>query len=154
MAFREKMVWGSAITTLAIWGWYFLGFVNDLRAGTLDQGEATGDFASTVVLLVIVQMAVAIALSIAQWRDSQRPADDRERAIALYAYRAGHFTLSACVVMLMLAGPILLRVANEWTPAPPPGLTPVLLGNTLLFSLVLAELVYSAAQLIRYRLGG
>lgn len=154
MAFREKMLWASLATTLAIWGWYFAGFVADLGAGRFDQGAATGSFVGTVVLLVVVQIAVAIAAAVFAGRDAQAPADDRERAFALAAYRPAYFVLSAAVVTLMLAGPVLLRIANEWTPAPPPGMAPVLLGNALLLALVLAELVHSGWQIIRFRMGG
>jgi hypothetical protein len=154
MAFREKMLWTSLAATLAIWGWYFSGFVTALRAGRFEQGAATGAFVQAVILIVVVHVVAAVVLAILSGRDAQAPADDRERAFALSAYRPAYLTLSALVVTLMLAGPVLLRIASEWTPAPPPGMAPVLLGNALLLSLVLAEAVHSGAQLIRYRVGG
>jgi hypothetical protein len=154
MAFREKILWGSLAMTLGIWGWYFMRFVGALRRGNFDQGAATGDFAQTVVLIVVVQIVAAILIAIFTGRDPSSLADDREKEFALAAYRPAYVTLSMGVVMLMLSGPVLLRIANEWTPAPPPGLAPMLLGNGLLFVLVLGEVVHSIAQLIRFRLGG
>lgn len=154
MAFREKIIWSSLVTTLAIWGWYFTGFVTGLRAGHFDQGTAVGSFIQAVVLIVIVQVAAAIVLAIISGREASAPADDREKAIALSAYRPAYLVLSGCVVTLMVVGPILLRIANEWTPAPPADLAPVLLGNALLAALVLAELVHSGWQVFRYRMGG
>lgn len=154
MAFREKIIWSSLLTTLAIWGWYFTAFVTGLRAGRFDQGTAVGSFIQAVMLIVIVQVAAAILLAIISGREASAPADDREKGIALSAYRPAYFTLSACVVTLMVVGPVLLRIANEWTPAPPADLAPVLLGNALLAALVLAELVHGGWQVFRYRMGG
>lgn len=154
MAFREKILWSSAVLTLLVWGWYFAGFVRALRAGQFDQGAAVGSFIMTVALLVALHIAASIAIAIQSGKDAARPADDRERAFARAAYQPAYYTLSAGVVTLMMAGPVLLRIAIEWTPAPPHGLAPVLLGNALLLVLVLSELVHTGAQLIRYRMGG
>ncbi|MES2444173.1 MAG: hypothetical protein V4574_15200 [Pseudomonadota bacterium] len=154
MAFREKMLWASLAVTLGIWGWYFIRFVGAMRAGIFDQGAATGDFAMSVTLIVIVQIVAATVIAIATGREANAPADDRERSFALAAYRPAYLVMTMGVVMLMLSGPVLLRIANEWQPAPPPGLAPILLGNGLLAVLVLAEIVHSGAQLVRFRMGG
>ncbi|MCW3845762.1 hypothetical protein OF829_00815 [Sphingomonas sp. LB-2] len=154
MAFREKMLWASMAATLGIWGWYFIRFARALKAGNFDQGAATGDFVMTVALVVGVHIVAAIILAVITGKEAGAPADDREKAFALSAYRPAYFTLSSAVVTLMLAGPVLLRIANEWQPAPPHGLAPVLLGNALLASLVLAELVHSGWQIARFRMGG
>ena len=154
MAFREKMLWVSASATLLLWGWYFAHFVTQVRAGSFDQGAAVGNFIMTIVLLIAVQGIAGIVLAIMSGREAGAPADDREKAFALGGYRVAYFVLASLVVMLMLAGPVLLRIANEWTPALPPGIAPVLLGNALLLALVAAELAHSGYQLFRYRRGG
>ena len=154
MAFREKMLWASLVLTLGIWGAYFVRFVRALQAGNFDQGAATGDFAGTVILIVIVHIVAAIILAVVTGTEAAAPPDDREKAFALSAYRPAYYALSSAVVTLMLVGPILLRIANEWTPEPPAGLAPVLLGNALLASLVLAEVVHSGWQVVRFRMGG
>lgn len=154
MSFREKTLWASMVLTLGIWGWYFARFFAAFQARNFDQGAETGHFAMSVFLIVIVQIATAIIVAIFTGRDAGAPADDREKSFALAAYRPAYLTMCMGVVMLMLTGPILLRIANEWQPAPPPGLTPILLGNALLFVLVLSEIVHSIAQLIRFRMGG
>lgn len=154
MTFREKMLWGSLAVTLGIWGWYFMRFAGMWKSGNFDQGAATGDFATSVTLIVVVQIVVAIIVAIVTGRATDSLADDREKSFALAAYRPAYLTMCMGVVMLMLSGPVLLRIANEWQPAPPPGLTPILLGNALLFVLVLSEVVHAIAQLIRFRMGG
>jgi len=154
MAFREKILWASGMLTLGIWGWYFTGFVAALKSGHFDQGAAVGGFIQAIVVLVAINIVAAIVIAIMSGRDASAPADDREKAFARDAYRPAYFTLSAMVVTLMIAGPVLLRIALEWSPAPPNDLAPVILGNALLASLVLAELVHTGAQLVRFRLGG
>ncbi len=154
MAFREKILWSSVVITLALWGWYFAHFIAAMRVGRFDQGAEVGNFLQIVFLLIVVQAVTAAAIAIASGRDASRPADDREKAIALSAYRPAYFVLSAAMVTLMGAGPVLLRIANEVSPAPPAGMLPVLLGNACLLSLVLAGLVHSGWQIVRYRMGG
>ncbi len=154
MSFREKILWSSVASTVAIWGWYFAGFVAALNSGHLDQGAAVGKFILAVILLVVVQVVVAVAIAISSPREAQARADDRERAYALAAYRPAYFVMSTMVAVMMLAGPVLLRIANEITPAPEHSLMPVLLGNAALLTLVAGNLVHSGAQLVRYRLGG
>jgi len=153
MSFREKMLWASLVATLGIWGWYFARFVGAFNARIFDQGAATGAFIQTVMLVVIVHIVAAIILAVITGREAGAPADDREKSFALAAYRPAYLTMCMGVVMLMLSGPVLLRIANEWQPAPPAGLAPILLGNGLLFVLVLGEVVHSIAQLIRFRMG-
>lgn len=154
MTFREKILLSSAAITLVIWGWYFSSVVGDLKAGRIDQGAMTGDFVLAVIVLTVVHIIAATVISIFAGKAANAPADDREKAYDIAAYRPAYYVLAGAVMTIMLFGPVLLRIANEWTPGPNPGLAPVLLGNALLASLVLAELVHSGWQLIRYRIGG
>jgi hypothetical protein len=154
MAFREKMLWASLASMLAIWGWYFLGFAGAFRAGRFDQAAQTGNFVLAIFLIVIVQIVMATVLALRSGRDASAPADDRERAIALLGYRSAYITLTLIVVMLMIAGPILLRIAYDWSPPPPPSMAPVLMGNALLAALVVAEIANAVTQLVRFRREG
>ena len=153
LAFREKTLWTSLVRTLAIWGWYFWGFSGAVRAGRYDQAAETGNFIAAILLIVMVQIVLAIILALSARKEANAPADDREKAIALLGYRSAYVALTVIVVMLMIAGPILLRIALEWAPAPPPSMAPVLMGNALLAALVIAEVANAATQLIRFRKG-
>jgi Kef-type K+ transport system membrane component KefB len=153
VAFREKMLWISLATTLAIWGWYFMGFVGAFRAGRFDQAAETDNFVAAVFLIVVVHIVMAVVLAIVSGREAQAPADDREKAIAMLGYRSAYTVLTLIVVMLMITGPILLRIAYQWAPPPPPGMAPVLMGNALLAALVIAEIANAVTQLIRFRKG-
>lgn len=154
MAFREKMLWASFVVTLAIWGRYFIGFARDFGAGHFDQGEAIGAFVHAVTLLVTTQIVIAIVVAIISGREANAPADAREKEFARNAYRPAYFVLCSGVVILLLSGPVLLRIVTEWQTGAPPGMAPILLGNALLGILVLAELVHDGGQLIRFRMGG
>lgn len=154
MAFREKMLWASLASTLVIWGWYFAGFAGAVRASRYDQAAETGNFITAIFLIVVVQIVMAIVLALTSGREANAPADDREKQIALLGYRSAYIALMLIVVMLMITGPILLRIAYDWSPAPPPAMAPVLMGNALLAALVVAEVANAVTQLIRFRREG
>ncbi len=153
MAFREKMLWASAATTIVIWGWYFQGFVSALAAPVFNVGAEVGKFLFAVVALTVLQVVVAIGLAISSPADAQAPADDRDRAFALLAYRAAFVTLSVLIATLTVAAPLTMATAPAWLSGRPMSLLPIMISNALLLSLVIAELVRSATQLFLYRRG-
>ena len=153
MAFREKMLWASAATTVVIWGWYFLGFVAALQAPVFDVGAEVGKFLFSVVALVVVQVVAAIVLAISSPRDAQAPADDRDREFALVAYRAAFVTLSTLIATLTVVAPLTMATAPAWLGGRPMDLVPIVISNALLLSLVIAELVRSATQIFLSRRG-
>jgi hypothetical protein len=153
MAFREKMLWASAATTVVIWGWYFLGFVSALEAPVFNVGAEVGKFLFAVVALVVVQVVAAIALAISSPAEAQAPADDRDREFALVAYRAAFVTLSVLIATLTVVAPLTMATAPAWLGGRPMALVPIVISNALLLSLVIAELVRSATQLVLYRRG-
>jgi len=153
MAFREKMLWASAATTVVIWGWYFLGFVSALEGPAFNVGAELGKFLFAVVALVVVQVVAAIALAISSPAEAQARADDRDREFALVAYRAAFITLSVLIATLTVAAPMTMVTAPAWLGGRSTVLVPIVISNVLLLSLVIAELVRSATQLFLYRKG-
>lgn len=153
MAFREKMLWASAATTVVIWGWYFLGFVSALQGPAFNVGAEIGKFLFAVVALIVVQVAAAIVLAISSPTDAQAPADDRDREFALVAYRAAFVTLSVLIAALTVVAPLTMATAPAWLGGKPMNLVPIVISNALLLSLVISELVRSATQLLLYRRG-
>ena len=153
MAFREKMLWASAATTVVIWGWYFWGFVSALEAPVFHGGAEVGKFLFAVVALVVVQVVAAIVLALSSPGDAQAPADDRDREFALVAYRAAFITLSVLIATLTVVAPMTIATAPAWLGGRSAGLVPIVISNALLLSLVIAELVRSATVLFLYRKG-
>jgi len=153
MAFREKMLWASAATTVVIWGWYFWGFVSALEAPVFNVGAETGKFVSAIVALTVVQIVAAIVLAISSPSEAQAPADDRDREFALVAYRAAFVTLSLLIATLTVVAPLTMMTAPAWLGGKPMIVVPIVISNALLLSLVIAELVRSATVLFLYRRG-
>jgi hypothetical protein len=153
MTFREKMLWGSVAATVAIWGWYFWGFVRALRGPAFNVGAEVGSFIFAVVALTIVQIVVAIVLAIFSPAEAGAPADDRDREFALLAYRPAFITLSALVATLTVVAPMTMMTAPAWLGGKPASLVPIVISNALLLSLVIAELVRAATLLFLYRRG-
>lgn len=153
MAFREKMLWGSLAATVAIWGWYFLGFLAALTGPRFDTGTEVGSFIFAVVALTVVQVVVAIVLAISSPAGARAPADDRDREFALRAYRPAFVTLSVLVAMLTVVAPLTMATAPAWLGGKPASVVPIVISNALLLSLVLAELVRSGTLVLLYRRG-
>lgn len=153
MAFREKMLWWSVATTVAIWGWYFWGFVRALEGPRFNVGAELGSFILAVIALTVVQIVVAIVLAISSPADASAPADDRDREFALLAYRPAFITLSVLVATLTVVAPLTMTTAPAWLGGEPDSLVPIMISNALLLSLVIAELVRAATLLFLYRRG-
>lgn len=153
MAFREKMLWGSVATTVAIWGWYFWGFAKALRGTTFNVGAEVGAFVLAVIALTIVQIVVAILLALSASKEASAPADDRDRSFALLGYRPAFIILSVLVATLTVVAPLTMATAPAWLGGKPAGVVPIVISNALLLSLVIAELVRAATTLFLYRRG-
>lgn len=153
MAFQEKMVWGSLTATIAIWGWYFRGFLSALQGSTFSVGAEVGNFIGAVIALTVVQVAVAIILAISSPTEASAPADDRDREFALLAYRPAFITLSALIATLTVVAPMTMATAPAWLGGKPASVVPIVISNALLAALVIAELVRSGTLVFLYRRG-
>ncbi len=130
MTFRERTAWIALLSTAVIYGAYFRA----APAGILDFARLS----ATIVALVVVQVVLIIVMAIFSPKDAQAPRDERDQLIDLRANRIAYYVLASGVVLACLAGAIALPFA----------LTP----NTLLFVLVIAELLRLGAQIVQYRL--
>lgn len=133
MPFREKTAWISLLSMAGIYGLYFWSLI---RSGHTGLGHTSG-LLGTVIALVIVQTLLTIAVAVFDPRSAQAPRDEREKLIELKAARfayAGLATGIACAV-LFAAFP-----------------SPIIFGaNSLLFLLVVAEIMRSGCQIVQYR---
>jgi hypothetical protein len=154
MAFREKVAWSSLASTLLVWGWYFATLVAGLRGGGADFGDFAGRFVLAVILLVVIQIVAAIVLAILSPREADAPPDIRERGFALKGYRNAYFVLSALVVTTMIAAPLIVHVGPALLKGDPADVTAILIGNAILFAIVLAEVVQTGTQIFLFRRGG
>ena len=131
MSFREKTAWISLISMAGIYGLYFWSLI---RSG---GGSRTGGLLGTVIALVVVQTVLTIAVAVFDPKNAQAPRDEREKLIELRSTRvayAGLATGIACAVFFA-AFP-----------------SPIIFGaNSLLFILVVCEIMRSGCQILQYR---
>jgi hypothetical protein len=139
MTFREKMLWGSLAATIAIWGWYFWGFVSALKGPTFDAGAEVGSFIFAIVALIVVQIVVAVVLAISSPAEASAPADERDRAIARRSATKAYYLLMAGMIMVGIVMPFSYR---GWS-----------ITNAALLALVIADMVRYGAIIVDYRRG-
>lgn len=140
MSYREKSAWIALLTYAAVFGGYFFFL---WQAWSLD--EAFGQelviplLVGAVIALVIAAVALNVALALFSPKEANAPADERETMIDLKAERIASYTLSVGVVCLV--GALLV------------GVNGMAVAVFLLASLVISELVKSAAQIAYFRRG-
>lgn len=132
MSFREKSAWISLISMAGIYGLYFWPM---LRPG---HGRSyTGGLLGTVIALVIVQIILHSSVAIFDPKSAQAPRDEREKLIELkatsFAY-AGLATAVAFAIFFAAFDPPLIFGANS-----------------LLFILVVTEIMRCGFQIFQYR---
>jgi hypothetical protein len=136
LSYREKSIWGSLITTLVVYGYYFAGVFGRSRPTEINRA-ALAQLGLAVVFIVAMEIVYHIVIAITSRVD---PKDERDIQIEGKAYRNAYFLLVAGLFMLL--GVIVLV-----------GMTEFLTVNLMLFSVVAAELLKSLTQLFLYRRG-
>lgn len=133
LSFREKSLWVTLVSTIAIYGYYF---VRVLQIGDGNPVHAGVVFVGTVIVLIVTQAVTHAALAL-----HKRPerADERDARIALVSTRNAYYVLAAGVwcALSICAMP----VSTFWV------------AQAGLLALVVAEVVRCATQLVLYRRG-
>lgn len=133
MSFREKTAWISLISMAAIYGFYFWSIVRSGRRHDADIGGLLG----TIIALVVVQVVLTIAVAIFDPKQADAPVDEREKLIELRSTRIAYAGLATGIAFAVFFA--------AFTP-------PIIFGaNSLLFILVVCEIMRSSCQIIQYR---
>ena len=136
MSFREKTAWISLVSMSGIYAVYFWSVV---RAGHHRGAFHYGGLLTTIIALVLVQVALTVAAAIFAPGEAKAPRDERDRLIDLRAARFAYAGLATAVALACFFG--------AFTP-------PIVFDtNALLFILVTAEVMRAACQVIQYRRG-
>ncbi len=132
MAFREKTSWISLVTITGIYAWYFWS----LHSGPGRAGFHFGGLLETVIALAVVQTVLTVAVAVFSPREARAPRDERERLIDLRATQFAYAVLAGSVACACFFG----------------GFEPPIVfnANTLLFILVVAEVLRSGCQVVQY----
>lgn len=100
MAFREKIAWVAFVSTVLIWGAFYiiLALVPHQARGL----AMLGPFIVATVAQAAVMIAAATIWAISAPKDANAPADERDRAIGLRATRLAYLTLILGVVAVII----------------------------------------------------
>ncbi len=135
LSYQEKSLYGTLAANLIIYVPYF-AFV----AGHAGLARIVQTIVALIVLQIILQSIIAIS-------SRNRLTDERDRVVEARGYRAGYFALvtGVLVTLTLLWSHAVFGFAN-------PSRDALYLINVLFGTLVLAELVKIATQLVSYRM--
>ena len=136
MAFREKLDWISLLSTLAIWGFYFLRLSLGHAAGAPAEAYL-GLMVRCLVLSVIIQVVLVSIVAARAPKEAQAPLDERERMIELTSIETAFYVLAGGVIVAAMGaafGADVLQVVNA-----------------MLAALVLSEVVRAVRQILQLR---
>jgi len=134
VCFREKTAWISLVSMAGIYGAYFWSVVHSRRHG---EGVQFGGLLGTVIALVVVQVVLTIVVAAFAPKDAQAPQDEREKLIALRATRVAYAGLATGIAFACFFGAFKPPIVFN--------------ANSLLFILVVCEIMRSGCQIIQYR---
>ncbi len=100
MAFREKIAWAAFLSTVLIWGAFFIILAvvpHDARGLAM-----LGPFIVATVAQAAVMIAAASVWAISAPKEANAPADERDRAIGLRATRMAYLTLILGVIAVIV----------------------------------------------------
>jgi hypothetical protein len=136
MSFREKSSWVSLVLIVAVFGPYFWLVVRSLTGETHVHG---GTQFALILLFVGLEIVLHLAIAFQSPRDARAPKDERENLIDLRATRTAFYVLFGGALLSIFT---MHFQVNVW-----------MLSQFVLFSIVVAELVKFASQIILFRRG-
>jgi hypothetical protein len=136
MSFREKSAWISFVLIVLVFGPYFWLVGRSLVGGAHVHG---GTQFGLILLFIVLEIVVHIAIAIQSPRDAQAPIDERENLIDLKATRTAFYVLFGGALLSIFTMHFRVTI---WT-----------LSQFVLFSIVVAELVKFARQIVLFRRG-
>jgi hypothetical protein len=136
MSFREKSAWISLLLILVVFGPYFWLVARSFSGQTHVHG---GTQFLLILVFVVLEIVLHVAIAAQSPRDARAPKDEREDLIDLKATRTAFYVLlgGTLISIFTLHFPV-----NAWT-----------LAQFVLFSVVVAELVKFASQIVFFRRG-
>jgi hypothetical protein len=151
MSFREKSIWISLISTILIFGGYFLKVIS-LGGLPAESAKIAAMELSlrALFLIIIVEIIFQTLLAVSNRKAAEFGADERDK---LFEYKGNNFGYTVLVIgVFFTLGRIILLEIN-------PGFIeqsnllniPFLTAHFLLFSFIFSEIVRFTAQLYYYR---
>ncbi|WP_282008949.1 hypothetical protein [Brevundimonas aveniformis] len=159
MSNRELRAWGDLITTVLIWGTYFVHFSQGVASGDLArQGFVSslgGHLAAALILSIVAAFVVSLVVNLVRRDTPTQSQADREAWAGLRATRLAHGVIITLLMILTalalalgaFAGPALADQVDGWLGrSGTNGL--ILFAHAGLAILILAELVHYGALIV------
>lgn len=140
MSFNEKSIWASLAITVFAFGGYFLDVFQSLTDGSLTRESTLGMFIGVVVTVVVLQIGLHIVLTIANPKEADQPADERDK---LFAQKSGN--ISGWILGVGVLTIAVHSVMDE--------MSSLLIAHLLLLAVVISHLADNVLQLFYYRRG-
>ena len=137
MPFREKSAWITLVTTIIVYGGYFLLVTPRLLAGGAGPSDFIGALSAAILLIIILHIVLTIIASIIDPIGAHEPRDERERMIQLRADSAGFYTLQVgafCAIVTVF----------WWRDA-------AMTANVVFLAMTLAEIARAGRSIIAFR---
>jgi uncharacterized membrane protein len=136
MSFREKTAWIGIVSLLGLIVWYFWPFVH---AGQHGSGFSFLRLAIAVAVIMIMQTVVRMVVAAFTPKEEKTPPDEREKMIETKSKRFAYAVLAWAVRCALFFG-----IFNP---------TIVFSPNTLLFFLLISEVLGTGYQIVLLRRG-
>ena len=136
MSFREKLDWVSLISTLGVWGFYFLRLARGVTQGY--GAEAfEGLMVRCLVISVVIQVTLVSILAARAPKEAQAGPDERERMIELTSIETAFYVLVGGVIVAALSAAF--------------GAQALQIVNAILAALAVSEIVRASRQIQQRR---
>lgn len=153
MSFREKNAWIAVVTTLIVWGFYFLTVWNQVAARTIDGQGLLNLFLICMGITLVLLMGLNLIAARVAKQSFGAPEDERERDVDRRASWWGARLLEWMLLGLAALGPtVIASYARDGFAADPAGATAVIMANAILFCSVLSQVVREAIHIVHYRM--
>lgn len=151
MSFREKSIWISLVSTILIFGDYFLNLLS-LSGLPVDvaKSAALGLFLRSIFLIIVVEIVFQGMLALSNRKAAELGADERDK---LFEYKGNNigYTILVIGVFITLGRIVFLELNPEFIQDSGLLNIPFLTAHILLFSFILSEVVRFSGQLYYYR---
>lgn len=151
MSFKEKSIWISLISTLLIFGDYFLNIIS-LGSLSAEAAKAAALELSlrSLFLIIIVEIIFQGMLAASNRKAAELGADERDK---LFEYKGNNvgYTVLVIGVFITLGRIVFMEINPELIEQSNLLELPLLTAHILLFSFIFSEIVRFSTQLYYYR---
>ena len=153
MSFKEKSTWISLVSTVLIFGYYFINIIA-LRDVPLEIAKvaAAGLLLEAIILITIVEIIFQGMLASTNHKAAQLGADERDKLFEMKGNMAG-YTVLVIGVMLTFTRILIVEFNPDFADQNSSLKIPLLTAHILMFSFILSEVTRFSGQLYYYRRG-